>query len=254
MQSVWHRFAGLNIKGTPAMSGRKVRHDLRVAKNHASVVVLQEFRWPWYWRSANRVLNRAKKWRNRWASSPSYADGLARPVFGAQAVLWKRKPWKRRDTKQRVLHDGEAGISETRRLRACLLEDRESGLAAWFGTTHFVVGGDNDGDGPVRRRMLQENMDRLDEFLADLVATGHPVVFQLDANIRASSDTYRQFRAMLAKHRAVLHGNKAGVEYLFTINAKKARVQVDKAWQIPTSALHTDHEGRGITFRLVSTS
>jgi hypothetical protein len=254
MQTVWHNFAGLNIKGTPAMSARKVRHDLRVAKNYASVVVLQEFRWPWYWRVATRVMGRVKKWRNRWASSPSYRDGLARPVFGAQAVMWRRKVWKRLDTMQRILHRGAAGISEDRRLRACLLADRETGLAAWFGTTHFVVGGDNDGDGRKRRAMLQEDIRRLDKFLTDLTADGEPVVFQLDANIRAKSDTYRQFREMLARHKAILHGNKSGVEYLFTINGKKVRVDVKKAWQIPVTALRTDHEGRGITFRLVSTA
>ena len=248
----WRRFAGANIKGTPAMPARNVRHDLRVLKNHASLLVVQEFRWPWYWRTADRVLSRLAKKGKRWGSSPTYTDGLARPVFGAQAVLWRRSAWRHKDTKQRILHHGAAGISEDRRLRACLMEDRKNPVPGWVGTTHFVVGGDNDGDGPKRRAMLQEDIDRLDEFLTDLRATGHPIVFQLDANIKASSDTYRQFRDMLRRHGARLQGNRKGVEYLFVIDGGHAEVQVQNAWEIPTSGLRTDHEARGITFRFVA--
>lgn len=248
----WRRFAGANIKGTPAMRARKVRHDLRVLKSHASLLVLQEFKWPWYWRAARRVLSRMTKKGKRWGSSPTYRDGLARPVFGAQAVLWRRNVWRHLDTRQRLVHHGAAGISEDRRLRACLVADRENPVPGWAGTTHFVVSGDNDNDSPKRRAMMQDDIQSLDRFLRDLRATGHPIVFQLDANIRASSDVYRQFRGMLRKHGARLQGNRRGVEYLFVIDGRDATVEVKNSWQIPASALRTDHEARGLTFRFVA--
>lgn len=244
----WRRFVGLNIKGTPAMRAAAVRHDLELALGRASVIVLQEFKWPWYWRTLGRVVARRRE--RRWRSFPGFLRGLARPVFAAQAVVWRSHGWKRRGSRRRLLHRGAAGISESRQLRAALLEDKETKLRAWFGTTHFVVGGDQDTDGPRRRAILEHDLEQLDAFLGELTATGYPVLFQLDANIRPSSDAYPAFRAVLKRHRARLHGAR-GVEYLFTINGRHGRVGVLRDWTIPTSELRTDHEGRGITFRLL---
>lgn len=245
----WRQFLGLNIKGTPAMPARAVAHDLRVAKRRASVVAVQEFKWPWYWRTLGRQLPAASS--SAWRSSPNPLVGLARPVFGGQAVAWRGQLWRRRKTRRLLLHAGAAGISESRQLRAALLEDRNTELRAWFGTTHFVVGGDQTSDSLRRRNLLAEDLAQLDRFLAELTRTGDPVVFQLDANIRPRSEAYPKLRAILRRHRATIHGTH-GVEFLFTINGTRTLVEVKDDWIVPTSELRTDHEGRGITFRLVA--
>ena len=246
----WRQFLGLNIKGTPAMSARAVAHDLRAAKRHASVLALQEFKWPWYWRQLGRVL--PARGKRPWEAYPTHELGLARPGFGAQAILWSSAEWRRIGSRRALLHEGEAGISETRWLRAALLADRQTGLHSWFGSTHFVVGGDRPEDGPIRQAMLGRDLDALDGFLALLTRDGHPVVFQLDANLRSSSgQTYQRFRAILKRHGAKLHGNPKGVEFLLSIDGDRTAVEVRRAWEVPTSELRTDHEGRGITFRLV---
>jgi hypothetical protein len=246
----WRQFLGLNIKGTPAMPARAVAHDLRVAKRRASVVAVQEFKWPWYWRQLGRVLPARGK-RRGWQAYPNHELGLARPGFGAQAILWSSAHWRKIGSRRALLHEGEPKISERRWLRAALLADRQTGRHAWFGSTHFVVGGDRPEDGPIRQAMLSRDLDALDKFLALLTRDGHPVVFQLDANLRSSSgQTYRRFRAILKRHGAQLHGNLKGVEFLFTIDGKRTAVEVRRAWEVPVSELRTDHEGRGITFRL----
>jgi hypothetical protein len=248
-QTTWRHFLGLNIKGTPAMPGRAVAHDLRIAKRRGDVVALQEFKWPWYWMRLSRILPRGG--RAKWRAYPSHDRGLARPNEGAQAVLWKASAWRRVDSRRALLHEGAAKITERRWLRAVLLEDRETGLRAWFGSTHFVVGGDEAADSPRRKAILDGDIARLDAFLADLLGTGHPVLFQLDANIRPSSVAFRTFRDVLRKHEARLHGDR-GVEYLFHIDAPGTTVHVLKPWVVPVQELRTDHEGRGLTFRLVA--
>jgi hypothetical protein len=246
----WRHFLGLNIKGTPAMPARAVAHDLRAAKKRADVVVLQEFKWPWYWRELGRVLPRGRG-RKAWQAYPNHELGLARPGFGAQAILWSSTAWRKVGSRRALLHEGEAKISERRWLRAAHLADRQTGRSAWFGSTHFVVGGDRSSDGPIRQAMMRRDLDALDEFLGQLTRSGDPVVFQLDANLRSTSEVYRRFRAILKKHGAKLHGNLKGVEFLFTIDGAGTAVEVRRAWEVPTSELRTDHEGRGITFRLV---
>jgi len=245
----WRRFLGLNVRGTPAMRAAAVRHDLELALERASVVALQEFKWPWYWRTLSRAVTRRPA--RRWRAFPGFVRGLARPVFAGQTVVWRAHGWKRRDSRRRLLHAGAAGISESRQLRAVLLEDRDTGLRAWFGTTHFVVAGDESTDGPRRRAILEHDLEQLDAFLGELEATGYPVLFQLDANIRTSSDAWPAFRRLLKRRRARIHGPR-GVEYLFTINGRRGRVDVLHDWIVPVRELRTDHEGRGITFRLVA--
>lgn len=243
--SAWFRFLGMNVRGTPAMKAEAVKHDLTAARRKADVLVTQEFKWAWYWRVAKAVLSVAG-----WRSSPGFKTGFRKPVAGGQAVMWDGAKFKRGRVIRRLLHKGRAGISEMRFLRAVLLRDKETGLRAWFGTTHFVVGGDEAGDGPQRREMMDLNLAALDNLLGDLVKTGWPVVFQLDANIKTTSHVYPKYAAILRKHGATMHGVK-GIEYLFTIPGRKADIEIKGDWIVSARNLYTDHEGRGITFRLV---
>lgn len=241
-------FLGMNVRGTPAMPSEDVRHDVELGTRRAGVLAFQEFRHRRYWLQLRTVM---RAHQHPWRSFPRVAVGLARPVFAGQAIAWDHSLWRRRKVKRRKLHDGRAKISETRQLRAALLEDRTSGLACWFGTTHFVVGGDNAGDGLERRNMLANNLAVLDSFLSQLRATGHPIAFQLDANLRPTSAAWRPFLAVMRRHGGTIHGVR-GVEYLFTINGQHVQLDVETDWIIPTRRLETDHEARGITFRLVA--
>jgi hypothetical protein len=250
MSTEWFRFVGMNIKGTPAMTREQVEHDLAVAKSTASVVVVQEFKWRAYWRSARKVIGTGK-WKDRWNTSPGLTAGALRPVRGAQAVLWLNRDWKRLNTRVWLLHDGVAGISETRYVRAVLLEHRKTKLACWFLTTHFVVGGDMHTDGMRRRMMLAGNINTLRACLIDLRRSGHPIIGQLDANVHRQSEAYPRLLAIFRGAGAKVHGYH-GVEYLFVIQGRTAKVEVRSDWIVSTSRLETDHEGRGITARLVA--
>ena len=247
MHTRWFRFLGMNIKGTPSMRQSKVEHDLDIAKAKADVLVVQEFRWPWYFSAAKKVMSSAEI---AWGTSPGVNHGYVRPVAGAQGVMWLRERFKRLRTRHALAHAGVAGVSESRFLRACLLRDRETGIKGWFGTTHFVVGGDEFTDSNRRKAIMAGDLIALDKFLTGLKRGGHPILFQLDANIHKGSWAYAEFMRILRKHGATVHGEH-GVEYLFTINGRKAQVEVRNDWIIPTSRLETDHEGRGITARFV---
>lgn len=248
IESRKYRFLGMNVRGTPSMPLSAVKHDIGVFEDECDLGVLQEYRWPWYWRAVNIVLERVGE--NRWRTLPSRRKGLAQPVFGAQACAWKAEHFAFIKGKVDVLHKGHAGISEMRFLRAALLRDRDTGIEVWIGTTHFVVGGDEATDSRLRKQILREDIARLDDFLRAMVASGHPIMFQLDANIHPGTWAYVEFMKVLRKHGARVHGH-AGVEYLFTINGKRADIKVERDWIVPTSRLRTDHEGRGITFRLI---
>lgn len=245
------RFFGANIKGTPAMRGKAVEHDLEVLlAAAASVFVVQEFRWRWYWLRAALVLVKRQPRGERWGSSPNMAAGLARPVRGAQAVFWRRSVWRRIETRHRLLHTGHAGISESRYIRAVLLEHKATGLRVWVWTTHYVVGGDNASDGPLRRMIFGEDMLVTERFLRRLLETGHPVLGEMDGNVRKGSSAYGDFIAMLARLDLEVVGDH-GVEWLLAGNGDDGEeVQVLREWIIPTGLLETDHEVRCAEVRL----
>lgn len=248
--SPWRHFVGQNIKGTPAMSGLKVAHDLGVVKKHADVFVAQEFKWAWYWQTLGRVLPKAKG--SDWRTYPTLGKGVAHPIMGGQPIGWKHEIFTRVDSQQLLLHNGHAGISDDRWLRGVLLRDRAVGLECWFASTHFVVGGDRPSDGPIRKAMLAGDLQHLHQFLAALVSTGDPIVFELDANIHPGTQAYVELVSIVRNFGGTFHGNM-GVEYLFTIDGKDGvKVDAGPAWTIPNSQLYTDHEGRGLTFRLVA--
>lgn len=256
MHSERRRFVGMNVRGTPAMSGAKVAHDLVAGQAASDVLALQEFKWRWYWLKARRVLQRAG-----WGTYPSVLVGLARPVFAGQAIAWDKSVWKARRRQRLVLHAGAAKISEARQLRAVLLEDRTSGLACWFGTTHFVVGGDQEKDSPTRRAIMLTDLVQLEAFLSKLQESGHPGAFQLDANLSPASHVWPAFQRLLRRRECLIHGVR-GVEYLITWQGRwtpgrdlRGRpapngIVVESDFIIPKSKLETDHEARGIRFRL----
>jgi hypothetical protein len=243
-KSADYRFAGMNIKGTPAMSARAVAHDLKVMKSRADLAVFQEFRWKWYWAQLALVLN------PRWGTFPTMHLGRKHPVRGAQAALWKKKYFKRIETRRSLLHDGVAKVSESRYITAVLLEDRKSMHRFWIVSTHYVVRGDNQTDPKIRQVMFHRDVSTTGAFLNRLQKTGQPIIMELDANVRPSSSHYGAFVRMIESRGGRMHGTK-GVEFLVTFPGKHSRIQVIRDWVIPTSELKTDHEGRGITFRLV---
>lgn len=253
----WSHFLGANIKGTPAMSADKVRADLRHLRSRTDLLVVQEFKWSWYWRVARdemaTVLSRGEI-TDRWGASPGFAAGFKDAVAGAQACLWSRAEWKKIRTKRWLLHPSTPGISDDRYQRAVLVEHRKTKQRVWLYTTHFAVGGDRRGDPQRNRTVLALDIDRMGIALTYLRGTGHPVLGQLDANIARDSAAYPGFKKMLDDHGARLHGEH-GVEYLFSINGKRTRVEVKNDWVVlPKSRkgpLNTDHEARGVTFRLV---
>lgn len=241
----WFRFLGMNIKGTPPMPATSVAHDLRVAQEHTDILVGQEFRHRWYWRVAKRVMGK------RWGSSPGYRRGTLAPVAGAQPVFFRRSVFKGGRTLTRLLHWGAAKISENRFQRAKRIDVRGyDGFSLWAYTTHCVVKGDEHSDPKVRRDMLAGDLKRLDRFLTKLVRTGLPVLGQMDANIRKGSASYDDLMRILKRHGATVYGVH-GVEYLFVIDGREIEVEVSKHWTVSTDDLKTDHEGRGLTFRLV---
>lgn len=248
MRTKPRKFLGMNIKGHPAMKASQVSADLVVGRRNCDVLAMQEFRWPWYWRVLSKSLPNAARF---WHSAPRKGQGLMHPTKGAQALTWRTQLWDHEETCTRLLHKGEAKISEVRYLRAVLLKDKVSGLKCWFGSTHFVVGGDEEDDGPIRKKMMAQDLERFENFLVTLKKSEEPILFQLDANIHVGSEAYGQFRSLLARQDAVIHGNH-GVEYLISINGPRTKVQVLRNWYISPKVLFTDHEGRGVTYCLVA--
>lgn len=244
------RFVGANIKGNPKMRRRKVAEDLRVIRDRADAYGLQEFRWADYWLAL--AVNLSPVSADGWRSYPNVAKGAAAPVRAAQGIGWKAKYWRCVGRRVALLHDGIARVSETRFLRAALLADRKhASLRAWHGSTHNVVGGDEAGDGPLRKAMLADNLTCLAKFLDELLATGDAVIFQLDANIHEGTAAYERLLHIVHSRGGSFHG-ELGIEFLFTIDGDRTRVVVEHDFVIRPGVLNTDHEARGIVYRLVA--
>lgn len=216
-----------------------MRHDLRVLKKNSDVFVVQEFKWPWYWRVAERVLDVL------WNSYPAMSR-VKSSVKSAQAVFWQTGLFKRVDRYLLPAFDfktehGE--IMNARWIRAALLQARSDGFTAWFMTTHFVVHGDREGDGPLREELLRQNLRHFDHALAYLVKTGHPIMGELDANIHQGTWAYKEIMAIFRKYGAEVHGEH-GVEFSFTINNTKGKFTKVRPATIGKDQIKTDHEIR----------
>lgn len=238
------RYVGQNVRGTPAMSGKKVRHDLREVRKHSDAYGLQEFKWRWYWVALDAIMRSVA-----WGSYPGHHRGLSNPVYGAQGLGWRRRLWRRVNARVRLLMDS-GGLTTKRYLRAVLLQDRKTKIRCWHGSTHFQVSGDGPNAKPLPQHRLHDNIDRLHSFLISLHQTGHPIVFELDANIHHDTGAFKRLQQVVEGFGGTFHG-VLGVEYLFTIPGRHGHVVVEKTFTIPTKRLFTDHEGRGIVYHVV---
>lgn len=252
------RLHHLNIKGNPRMPASDVREDLEVALKRGGIVTLVEFRWDYYWRTLARLVKaflsadvRRESGLPTWRSFPTFKRGIAAPVAGGQMVMWKADRWARADKLVKRIHRGMARISEDRRIRGVLLLDRPTLLGLWVLVTHYVVGGDNKGDGPRRRATLRQDIDVTVRALRKALASGFPVALTLDGNIRLQSDAYAEFRRRVVdEFGGTVHGNP-GVEWIITYpGSNGTTIDVSAEWETRTGRLNTDHEGRGITATL----
>lgn len=236
-------FAGANIKGTPAMKAKHVRHDLKVLRQSCDVFGVQEFKWRWYWQAAIALLSVAGQ---QWSSFPGLKRGLARPSEGAQGLFWKRALFKRIQGYVAPAFDfriDTAGIMENRFIRGALLRARADAFTAWFLSAHFVVGGDAESDGPTRKLLMRQNIAALDVALVHMRRTGYAIMGELDANVRPGTWAYVELLKVLTHHGATVHG-EAGVEYMFTIPGRKSRFTKVRTSRITPAHLFTDHEIR----------
>lgn len=232
-------FGGANIKGTPSMSATFVRDDLRTLKRTCHVFGLQEFKWPWYWRVAERVLDAL------WNSFPRMAR-VKDSIRGAQALFWRSNMFTKIDQYTRPAYDftTEVGDIMTKRwIRAVLLRAKSDGFTAWFLTTHFVVDGDQEHDSVLRKRLLEQNIHQLDLALTFLRKSGYPIMGELDANIHQGTWGYDALMKVFRKHGAEVHGEH-GIEFSFTINNDKGKFAHVRPDKIGTDYLRTDHEVR----------
>lgn len=236
-------FAGANIKGTKAMKSSSVRHDLRLIKQKADIIGLQEFKWRSYWLVLISMLP-------GWASHPGKRRSVSRPVEGAQAVVWRRRMFKKLKVYSRPAFNfkqDNAGIMDNRWFRAVLLKRRADSFAAWFLSAHFVVGGDEGSDGPRRKAFMNQNLNALDQVLHQLKAGGYPIMAEIDANIRKDTWAYDRLREILKEHDATLYGAH-GIEYAFSINNDRGSFRGVTNSIISDSKLDTDHEVRLLTW------
>lgn len=236
-------FAGANIKGTPAMKAKAVRHDLKVLRQSADVFGVQEFKWRWYWQVAIALLSVAGK---RWSSFPGLQKGLGRPSEGAQALFWKRALFKRLRTYVAPAFDfrvDTSGIMENRYVRAVLLRARADAFTAWFFSMHMVVGADADGDSEKRKMLMRQNLAALDAALVHMRKTRYPIMGEFDGNIKPGTWAYVELMKVLSHHGATVHG-ELGVEYSITIPGPLGRFTKVKPSRITPDHLFTDHEVR----------
>ena len=248
--TAWHKFVGTNERGTPPMPRNKVLADLAylVTTEDVDSFVVCEFKWDYYWEAAEDLLS------EDWKSSPPMKRGKRFPVVSAQAVFWRKDIYRKIRTRLSLAHLGVAGISETRFIRSVLLADVVTDLRHWELITHFVVGGDEEGDGEKRKKMLRKNIRRLDRHIAARKRSGQPIIGQLDANIHKGTWAYDELMEVFRKHDARVVGVH-GVEYLFVIDGRTTKVEVKRDFDIKpkrnNGPLETDHEARGLIFRLV---
>lgn len=241
---------GANIKGNPKMSAAFVRNDLGILKSRLDIVMLQEFEWTWYWRIAGILLDK------NWNSFPSFAVGTAKPVNGAQGILWKSKLVKRVASKEMPAFNfslAHAGVMDDRWIRAVLLEDIATKLRCWYISTHFVVGGDGKGDSARRKQFLSQNINALDEMLAYCSRTGDAMAFEIDGNLHPDSWAMPAFMAMIKKYGGRVVGPH-GVEWMVVFDGPSTKIVVDRSYELEPkkTGLKTDHEVRCMDHHLES--
>lgn len=242
-------FGGANIKGTPPMPAKNVRNDVRKISKIVDVFVVQEFRHLWYWATIRTVLGVL------WRSYPSFVVGVAQPVYGGQGIFWKRKLWKKVTGKVVEAFDfalDNAGIMENRWIRAALLQCRKTLLECWFMSAHFVVHGDDGGEGDRRQVFMHQNLSRFDKMLSMLTRSDAPIIFEGDLNLHPGGWAWNDFMAIVKKYHGRVIGVQ-GVEFLVVFdNHCSTKVVVEKNYVLSPKAagLKTDHEVRVMDFHL----
>lgn len=244
-------FQGMNIRGNPKMRTASVVNDLEILESESDSAVVCEFRWADYWRAAKRLFGNEAG--DRFGAYPGFKVGERFPVASGQASFWRTSVFEKEKGRATLCHLGHAGISEMRMIRGTLLNHLRTGLKHWEVVAHFVVGGDGDGDGPIRKKILRNNIRRFVRFLKKLKRTGHAILGQLDANIHQGTWAFREFMSKMKNLGATFHG-ELGIEYLFSIDGEKSSVNPVKSFvTLPEhkgGVLKTDHEARGLTYRL----
>lgn len=250
LQTEWLTFGGMNIKGTPRMSVPRVSSDLQWLADTYNSAVVSEFKWDYYWGRARTILGHDREWE----SNPSFDRGKAAPVVSAQANFWENDIFNKKRAKRALCHIGRGGISETRFIRGTLLDHIDTGLKHWEVVAHFVPGGDEATDEPLRKKILRNNIRRFVRFVQKLVKGGHAILGQLDANIHRGTWAFTEFVTRMEAIGAEFIG-ELGVEYLFKIDGERVKVETGKPVSLlPKSrggVLETDHESRGMHYRLV---
>lgn len=251
MRSPSFSFGGANIKGTPAMKYAAVLNDVRRITKALDVLVVQEFKWRWYWTVIRSVL--ALTWR----SAPGFTRGIKDPVFGAQAVFWRQSMFARVSTIVKPAFDFSErtyDIMGKRWIRAVQLREKSSLLHCWFVSMHAVVGGDSHDDENKREMFMRQNLSRLDDMIERLCRTDVPVIFEADMNIRPGTWSYKELMEIVRKHGGRIIGTH-GIEYLIIFDRHcKTKVVVEKKYTMEPKKykLNTDHEVRCITAYLTT--
>lgn len=228
-------FTGQNIKGTPRMSALKVRQDLKVVKHPGQVFAFQEFKWPTYWAALATVMpNKTFGWRPTGYIGPR----------SSQPVLWRRHGFKQIKTRTIQIHKGHGRTTQARYCRAVLLRHRQSGLSAWYVSTHWVVNGSRVNSPRLNKLIYEQDKKKTTDFLTDLAETGHPVLLHADLN-----SVGNVFPSKIAGRPVRYYGEKKTI-YTVVITGKDTQVDVETFRYIPLKDLNTDHAGRELTFTL----
>jgi hypothetical protein len=239
-----HRIISQNIMGTPAMSAKRVRADMRTMKNLAlGVYCLQEFKFKWYWAALLFYFP-----VTRWGKYPM---GYLGPR-SSQPIIWDRKRYKCLKRRRILLHGGHSARLdpsghgwEDRYITAVLLQDRVTGLCFWVTNRHYLPAAWSSPASSMRRSVWSAANGRDQQFIQELMDDGH-VVFALgDYNWPA-----RVYIPVINDHRTNYHGWLKSIDKVITWNNKHGRVYEVAKHEVSTANLNTDHGGKVLVFRL----
>lgn len=243
MRSKTFTVGGANIKGTPAMKPPAVTNDVRKISRRVDVLITQEFKWRWYWTIIRTMLG------PKWGSYPAFVIGIAKPIFGAQGIFWKRRLFRRVTAKVLEAFDfglDNGGIMDNRWVRALLLQEKKSKLQCWFISLHAVVHGDDHGEGDLRQKFMHQNLQALARMLKFVCRSDAPVVVEGDFNIHPGTWAYAELMDIVHQHGGRVVGQH-GVEFMIVFDDHcKTKVIVEKNYVLTPKAagLKTDHEVR----------
>jgi exonuclease III len=103
------------------------------------------------------------------------------------AISWRKNKYVRTGGGSRLTHGGEAGVTPARFVNWVVLKNLVTGEKLAFINTHYISGAWN-GDHPERQERWRIHNAVVREVVADLLATGLPVVLVGDFNRHLSQD------------------------------------------------------------------